>query len=257
MYIELSHDVIAEKIWERLPENDKRSREIERSIQQRTRDFQQEHGSYLGNRELEAWKDVLGKIQLSAEEQLFLEKSRKHWKTQRLTWTALFSAVVLVALALSWFNMRTTRLEDANDKNAKMQYDAAIEVWSKLQGFPFFAEVQDSITRAKTNSDLRDRYETAKMKADSLFITGDLLHAKQSYQEANDLKFGDDLTDLIDRTENARQLNLELFKRKAEVFTKANACLEACIYLKKALNLEPDDTKLVKKYEACACDGFQ
>ncbi|MBK8045234.1 MAG: hypothetical protein IPK21_22855 [Haliscomenobacter sp.] len=83
MKTELSHDIIAEKIWERLPEHDKRLREIQRSIEQRARDFQAGTGSYLGTKELAAWEDALLKLQLDNKEQSFIQESRAHWQTQQ------------------------------------------------------------------------------------------------------------------------------------------------------------------------------
>lgn len=76
MKTELSHDIIAEKIWERLPEQDKRWREIEYSIQQRTRDFQNGTGDYLSAKELAAWEDVLDRFESDTPPQRFIQKSK-------------------------------------------------------------------------------------------------------------------------------------------------------------------------------------
>jgi WD40 repeat protein len=83
MKTELSHDIIAQKVWERLPEQDKRLREVQRSIEQRARDFQSGTGSYLGPKELAAWEDVLLKLQLGEKEEDFIRNSRAHWKEQQ------------------------------------------------------------------------------------------------------------------------------------------------------------------------------
>jgi len=76
MKTELSHDIIAEKIWDRLPEHDKRFRDIERSIQQRTQDFRRGTGDYLGPKELAAWEDAFARLPPESEEYIFIQNSK-------------------------------------------------------------------------------------------------------------------------------------------------------------------------------------
>lgn len=83
MKTELSHDIIAEKIWDRLPEQDKRLREIERSIQQRTRDFLSGTGDYLGVKELNAWEDALSKFAPESAEYRFIQDSKAFWQAEQ------------------------------------------------------------------------------------------------------------------------------------------------------------------------------
>lgn len=83
MKTELSHDIIAEKIWDRLPEQDKRLREIERSIQQRTRDFLSGTGDYLGVKELTAWEDALSKFAPESAEYRFVQDSKAFWQAEQ------------------------------------------------------------------------------------------------------------------------------------------------------------------------------
>jgi WD40 repeat protein len=74
---ELSHDIIAEKIWERLPEQDKQLRQIKLSITHRLEDFQKGRGSLLGKKELATWKVYLPMLHLTAEEQHFVLRSEQ------------------------------------------------------------------------------------------------------------------------------------------------------------------------------------
>ena len=75
---ELAHDIIAEKIWARLPDQDKLLRQITRSITQRQEDYEAGRGSLLGKPELDAWKLYLPILSLSAAQQDYLEKSKLH-----------------------------------------------------------------------------------------------------------------------------------------------------------------------------------
>jgi hypothetical protein len=77
MKFELTHDIIAEKIWQRMPEADKQLRMIERSLEQRLQDYRQERGGLLGKKELNAWEAYLDRLNLDEEEKNFVEASRK------------------------------------------------------------------------------------------------------------------------------------------------------------------------------------
>jgi len=83
MKTELLHDIIAEKIWDRLPEQDKRFRDIERSIQQRTQDFRRGTGDYLGPKELAAWEDAFARFLPESEQHRFIQESKAHWQAEK------------------------------------------------------------------------------------------------------------------------------------------------------------------------------
>lgn len=74
--VELTHDVIAKKIWERLPEADKQLRQIKKSLQQRREDFGDGRGSLLGEKELNAWSYYFSRLDLDQETQRFVEQSQ-------------------------------------------------------------------------------------------------------------------------------------------------------------------------------------
>ena len=76
MRIELTHDIIALKIWEQLPEQDKQLRMVKNSLHQRLRDYNRGSGSLLGEKELIAWEEYLTLLKLSVEQKDFIEKSR-------------------------------------------------------------------------------------------------------------------------------------------------------------------------------------
>lgn len=72
---ELKHDILAEKIWERLPEQDKQLRRVRRSITQRAGDFFAGTGSLAGETELLSWQALAGKLKLEPQEEDFIEQS--------------------------------------------------------------------------------------------------------------------------------------------------------------------------------------
>ena len=74
--VELTHDVMAKKIWERLPEVDKALRQIRKSLKQRQMDFQEGHGSLLGAKELNAWNYYLPQLDLDESIQQYLTDSQ-------------------------------------------------------------------------------------------------------------------------------------------------------------------------------------
>jgi len=76
MRIELTHDIIALKIWEQLPERDKQLRMVKNSLHQRLRDYNRGSGSLLGEKELIAWEELLTLLNLSEEQKSFIEKSK-------------------------------------------------------------------------------------------------------------------------------------------------------------------------------------
>ena len=80
MRIELAHDIIALKIWEQLPERDKKLRRIKSSLQQRVADHKKGAGSLLGEKELIAWEDSLEQLDLQEEEKDFIQASQVNIK---------------------------------------------------------------------------------------------------------------------------------------------------------------------------------
>lgn len=74
---ELKHDILAQKIWERLPEQDKQLRQVRRSLEQRTTDYFTGKGSLAGATELASWQESLVKLQLAEKQREFLALSRQ------------------------------------------------------------------------------------------------------------------------------------------------------------------------------------
>ncbi|MCB0565204.1 MAG: SUMF1/EgtB/PvdO family nonheme iron enzyme [Lewinellaceae bacterium] len=59
---ELRHDMLAPKIWARLPQQDRVLRQIHRSLAQRQADYAEGKGSLLGEPELDAWRAYRPKL---------------------------------------------------------------------------------------------------------------------------------------------------------------------------------------------------
>ncbi|MCB9267870.1 MAG: hypothetical protein H6558_22840, partial [Lewinellaceae bacterium] len=75
--LELSHDVIAEKIWELLPPDEVERRKVLESIQQRSQEYQEGRASLAGRSELHLWEGYLSSLPLSKEEKEYIEASQK------------------------------------------------------------------------------------------------------------------------------------------------------------------------------------
>lgn len=76
MRVELTHDIIALKIWEQLPEQDKQLRLVNNSLNQRLADYNREEGALLGEKELLAWEDFFPLLDLTSSQQIYIEKSK-------------------------------------------------------------------------------------------------------------------------------------------------------------------------------------
>ena len=75
MHIELAHDIIALKVWEFLPEQDKQLRLIKNSLLQRLKDYNNGTGSLLGEKELISWEDYLDLLNLNTQQVQFIDTS--------------------------------------------------------------------------------------------------------------------------------------------------------------------------------------
>ena len=288
MKTELSHDIIAEKIWDRLPEQDKRFLDIERSINQRTQDFRRGTGDYLGPKELAAWEDAFARFPPESDQYRFIQESKAYWQAEKeakeqrqreelekakqqavhekklreeayqaktkaeaerkraFRFLIFVIGLILTCTAAAlfiWSNEREDLLNAASDKNRSKEYKNAIGLWEQAKAFPFYANVKDSISLAQKADTLLSEFNELKDQGESQFLEGDYLQAKDSFEKANKMGI-EDLSKLIRQTEEARRLNLDIFSRKAKIFYDAQASLEACHYLKKALQLAPGDADL-------------
>lgn len=81
--LELSHDIVAKKIWERLPEVDKQLRQIKKSLEQRRLDYQADKGSLLGEKELNAWAYYFPRLDLDPVTEQYIESSRSALTEQK------------------------------------------------------------------------------------------------------------------------------------------------------------------------------
>lgn len=77
--LELSHDIIAKKVWERLPEIDKQLQAVKKSLVQRQQDWAQGKGSFLGAKELAAWEAPIERLHDSLDQEVldFIDNSKK------------------------------------------------------------------------------------------------------------------------------------------------------------------------------------
>lgn len=106
---EISHDIIAEKIWNRLPKRDQVLREIQRSVAQRLLDFQEGRGSLLGKTELEVLKPHIGYLELTEAQKEYFEEStraesdRQEREKGQINFIKYFGRTVVVVLGLIIF----------------------------------------------------------------------------------------------------------------------------------------------------------
>ena len=119
MKIELSHDILAQKVYERVSLEDKRLREVERLVRERYAFYQGE--PKLGQEEVDFVKPYLKKVDLTANERSFVEQSRKRIVARRRRRLLTIAAVVLAIIGgLSFYAISITQLNDKiKAENAK------------------------------------------------------------------------------------------------------------------------------------------
>ena len=96
---------------------------------------------------------------------------------------------------------------------------------------------------------------------DSLYFMGNYRPALEKYRLAEGKKY-EGMGERIQRTEQILGLSFEIFNRKAETYfslwladqADKMAADQACFYVKKALDLRPDDRELQQKSEFLKCD---
>lgn len=104
--LELSHDVLAEKIWAKLPENDRRLREAKASLLRRYQDYQIGKAELLDKKFLDAYREAIRQLRPEVEEAwAFYEASEQALKDEekaanlRVWWTRI-AAIVMGLLAI-------------------------------------------------------------------------------------------------------------------------------------------------------------
>lgn len=100
--LELSHDIIAKKVWERLPEIDKQLQAVKKSLIQREKDWFEGKGSFLGAKELAGWKEPIERLRSTLDQKVldFIEDSQKDVTTREQTrWWIILGFGTLLVLA--------------------------------------------------------------------------------------------------------------------------------------------------------------
>lgn len=100
--LELSHDIIAKKVWERLPEIDKQLQAVKKSLIQREKDWREGKGSFLGRKELAGWKESIERLRDTLDKEVldFIEDSEKDVTAREQTrWWSILGFGTLLVLA--------------------------------------------------------------------------------------------------------------------------------------------------------------
>ena len=103
MAVELTHDIIALKIWELIPEYEKQIRSIVSSIDRRHNDYKSGNGSLLGEKELLAWDDYIPNLKLEQSKKDYIKKSSKALvKSKKNKKRLIYGLVGLTLLAIAF-----------------------------------------------------------------------------------------------------------------------------------------------------------
>lgn len=187
---ELKHDILAEKIWERLPEQDKQLRRVRRSIAQWAADYAAGTGSLAGEPELLNWQALSGKLKLELQEEDFIEKSREAVLAEKEEEQRRLEALEAQA---------RTRMAWIVSIVALVAAGGAIWLYGKAEEQSKLAKKNRANTALLEAEASRDSTKEALILADSFLIAAEA--SRDSTQEA--LKLADGLTKLA-REEEAR-----------------------------------------------------
>ncbi len=124
MKIEFTHDIIAKKVWERLPEEERQLRLVATSLRQRLEDYKKGNGSLLGLKELVAWEDYFPLLTQDEKLKKFVENSRLEVQAQqekerlinqrlrsRLNIIYVIAGALLLLAIFFFFQARTIRFQ--------------------------------------------------------------------------------------------------------------------------------------------------
>lgn len=152
MKIEFTHDIIAQKVWERLPEEERQLKLVAGSLKQRLEDFHKGNGSLLGVRELVAWEKFFPILAKEGPLKQFIEDSRKEVEAQqekeklinqklrsRLTFIYIIAAAMLL-LAVFFFAQARTISFQKNKIEADAQKAALLRTAFGAEDPGYFIE---------------------------------------------------------------------------------------------------------------------
>lgn len=133
--LELSHDVIAKKVWELLPPDEVERRKVLESIQQRSQEYQEGRASLAGRNELGLWQAYLSVLPLSREERAYVEASQKAYKDKqpplkKWYFLSILGLIIATGLAVGFIianiRLRTEKGENQNQQ-ARIDYQRKID----------------------------------------------------------------------------------------------------------------------------------
>ncbi len=199
----------------------------------------------------------------------FSEKIKAEKAARRAYMFSLSSLVLLFSsLVFGWYNIKQEKdsyLKQADSLQKQKQFREAADVYNRLLDkriLDFTGYDRDSVSRTAVRMLHLDSIKQVVTAGDSLYFVGSYRLALANYRDAEAKKYPDNLGDRIQRTEQVLGLAFEIFNRKAETYfslwladrADAMAAGQACFYVKKALDLRPDDRELQQKSEALKCE---
>lgn len=204
----------------------------------------------------------------AAKNQAFLEKIKAEKAANRAKWFSFTSLILfLSSMIFGWFNIKQEKdgyLKQGDFLQKQKQFSEAANVYNRLLGKPildFTGYDRDSVTRTVARMMHLDSIKQIVSGGDSLYFIGNYRLALDKYRLAEAKKY-EGMNERIQRTEQVLGLSFEIFNRKAETYfslwladpADKMAAEQACFYVKKALDLRPDDRELQQKSEYLKCE---
>ena len=203
-----------------------------------------------------------------AKNQAFLEKTKAERAANRAGWFSMTSLGLLaLSLIFGWYNIKQEKdgyLKQADFLQKQKQFREAANVYNRLLGkeiLTFTGYDRDSVRRTVARMERLDSIKQIVSNGDSLYFEGNYRLALDKYRLAETRKY-EGMNERITRTEQVLGLSFEIFNRKAETYFSLwladqqdkMASDQACFYVKKALDLKPNDRELQQKAERLKCE---
>ena len=164
MKVELSHDILARKVYERASADDKMKLKVEQFIKQRYAYNQLQSKSRLTVEDINYIKPYLDSVTLTPEERKFVESNQARIRRKKLLTITAAVAVFVIILALLIWSLRSRMLiqgQKAKLANANKMLSAAQQSVEKTAK-QMKAQADSTLTVAQNNYLLKNNLKTTQ-----------------------------------------------------------------------------------------------
>lgn len=273
MNYELTHDILAQKIWERLSVEDKQKRRVLKFLNTRYDNYvdrEQSPKALLDREELDYIQSFESRLSLDKKLADFINKSRGQARRQRLIQWIIVGGIGTIIIGFGiiaiflYLNLLSEQydkfLKQAQNQQSKAQYEEAIGSYKealRLGGQDARGSIQKQLAFCQDQLDNKEDFEMLMQQgSDSAALSTyeGLVAAKQAYGKAAQLDY-DSITVRVKQNELDKKIAplVEDYKAKATKFWDNREKDFACIFLRRVITLRPNEADALSKIKAYSC----